>query len=130
MTSAFLRKLLTGGLLAAAVLFMASCQDSRAELLLGDWQAVSITEAGDSMRLNIPEVGFSFGPTGVYRYRSTLNYQEAGRYRLKKGHLIAQDTTHPNSEERIVAIDKLTTDSLILRMQQDTLERVMVLERQ
>lgn len=103
-----------------------SCGDGKAKLLLGDWKAVSITEAGDSMRLNTTEVGFSFAPEGIYNYRSTLRYQEAGRYRYENGFLFAQDTTSTGAAERIVAIDKLTQDTMVMRMQQDTVERVMV----
>jgi hypothetical protein len=107
-----------------------SCDDGQAELFHGDWQAISITEAGDSMQLNTMDVGFSFAPSGIYNYRSTLRYQEAGRYRYDNGYLFAQDTTKAGAKERIVAIDKLTPDSMIMRMQQDTLERVILFLRE
>ena len=107
-----------------------ACDDGRAELILGDWQAVSITEAGDSMQLNTSDVGFTFAPSGTYNYRSTLRYQEAGRYRYENGYLFAQDTTNTDAQERVVAIDKLTQDTMVMRMQQDSVERVMLFLRE
>ena len=109
-------------------LLLMGCDHDR-EMLIGQWQAVSITEAGDSMRLNTDEVGFLFQENGVYQYFSTLGYQEAGRYRYERKYLFAKDTTQPNTEERIVAIDHLTPDSMVMRMQQDSLERIMVFLR-
>lgn len=109
-------------------MLLSGCQNDQA-LLYGEWQASSITEAGDSMRLNTDEVRFHFQEDGVYKYYSTLGYQEAGHYRYERKYLFAKDTTQPTGQERVVAIDYLTEDSLIMRMQQDSLTRIMILER-
>lgn len=100
------------------------------ELLLGDWQAVSVTESGDSLRLNPAEIGFTFRADNRYTFRSTLRYQEAGTWRYDHGYLFARDTTQPENPERVVAIDKMTPDSLMLRMKADTAERYVLLLRQ
>ncbi|MEL6141006.1 MAG: hypothetical protein AAFU67_05260 [Bacteroidota bacterium] len=110
------------------LVLLGSCSNEQ-ELLFGNWQATAITEEGDSMRLNVEEVGFTFHPNGIYQYRSTLRYREAGRYRYENSYLFARDTTQPNSAERIVAIEYLTVDSLIMRMRQDSLERIMILKK-
>ena len=102
---------------------------SEDKLLVGDWQAVSITENGDSLRLNPEEIGFTFQDDNRCSFRSTLRYSEAGRWRYDHGFLFATDTTHPDLPERIVAIDRLTIDSLILRMRADSSERRVVLLR-
>jgi hypothetical protein len=94
---------------------------------MGSWTAVDVQEKGDSMRLNPQEVGFVFLPNGRYAYHSTLNYREAGTYRLQDDFLVAKDTTRTNTKERVVAIDRLTSDSLFLRMLEGKVERSMLL---
>lgn len=115
-----------GCLLLAGMLWHCARED---KLLVGDWQAVSVTENGDSLRLNPAEIGFTFQEDNRYAFRSTLRYAEAGRWRYDHGFLFATDTTHPDLPERIVAIDRLTIDSLILRMRADSAERRVVLLR-
>jgi hypothetical protein len=111
-------------LLVVCLLFACGRDD---QLLLGSWEATSVTEAGDSVRLNPAEIGFVFRPDNRYTFRSTLRYQEAGTWAYQKGFLRATDTTQTSSPERVVAVDKLTPDSLVLRMNGDTAERVVVL---
>lgn len=112
------------GLLAISVLAACGRDD---QLLLGSWEATSVTEAGDSVRLNPAEVGFTFRPDNRYTFRSTLRYEEAGTWTYQEGFLQAIDTTENDRPERVVAVDKLTIDSLVLRMNGDTAERVVVL---
>lgn len=117
---------LFAGLLVVFLLFACGRDD---QLLLGSWQATSVTEAGDSVRLDPTEVGFTFRPDNRYSFRSTLRYEEAGTWAYQEGFLRATDTTQATRPERIVAVDKLTLDSLVLRMNGDTAERVVVLLR-
>ena len=106
------------------------CGERDDALLLGKWQATQVLQQGDSLLLNPAEVGFSFLPSNRYFYRSTLRYQEAGRWRYDNGFLFAQDTTRSAATERIVAVEKLTTDSLVLRMRADTTEQIVTLLKQ
>ena len=110
-------------------LLTAGCRPDEGALLLGSWDGLSITERGDSLRLDPTEVSFTFYENDRYEFRSTLKYQEAGTYRYEAGYLIANDTTQPDSPQRVVAVDKLTVDSLVIRMRADTAERVLVLGR-
>lgn len=109
-----------------AILF-ASCSEREDVLLLGKWQATQVLEAGDSLKLDPTQVGFLFRPDNRYTFRSTLRYQEAGTWRYTEGFLMAQDTTRENSPERVVAVEKLTTDSLEIRMLADGKERWVTL---
>lgn len=120
-------RLLISGLLAVFLLCACGRDD---QLLLGSWEATSVTEAGDSVRLNPAEVGFTFRPDNRYLFRSTLRYQEAGTWTYQEGFLRAIDTTQAERPERIVAVEKLTMDSLVIRMNGDTAERVVVLLKQ
>ncbi len=115
--------------LTSLLLVLLSCSQE-VDLLHGRWQALEIKQAGDSMRLDPSEVGFVFQPDGIYHYRSTLNYQEAGHYRYERGFLFASDTTHTDSQERVVAAQLLGTDSLRISMKHDTTYRFMLFLKQ
>ena len=98
-------------------------------LLLGEWQASLVTEEGDSLRLDPQEITFAFTPDNRYAFTSTLRYREAGTWRYDSGYLFAQDTTQPSNPERVVAVDILTPDSLVIRMQADSAQRLVYLLR-
>ena len=111
------------------VLFL-SCGEREDKLLLGEWQATQVLESGDSLKLDPAQVGFLFRPDNRYTFRSTLRYEEAGTWRYAEGFLMAQDTTRKNSPERVVAVEKLTVDSLEIRMLSDGEERWVTLLKQ
>ncbi|MFT5016552.1 MAG: hypothetical protein ACJA0J_001852 [Bdellovibrionota bacterium] len=111
------------------VLFL-SCSEREDKLLLGEWQATEVLESGDSLKLDPAQVGFLFRPDNRYTFRSTLRYEEAGTWRYSKGLLMAQDTTRENSLERVVAVEKLTIDSLEIRMLSDGEEQWLILLKQ
>lgn len=111
------------------VLFL-SCSEREDKLLLGEWQATEVLESGDSLKLDPAQVGFLFRPDNRYTFRSTLRYEEAGTWRYSEGLLMAQDTTRENSLERVVAVEKLTIDSLEIRMLSDGEEQWLILLKQ
>ena len=115
--------------LSLLLLLTVSCGEREDMLLLGAWQATSVREGGDSLRLDPAEVGFVFRPDNRYTYRSTLRYEEAGTWRYADGFLYAQDTTQAGAEARIVAVEKLTADSLEIRMLAGGKERELVFLR-
>ena len=105
-----------------------SCEEED-RLLVGDWQATVITLGGDTLPVDASQVGFRFTDTRRYHYRSTLRYEEAGTWRYDNGYLFAQDTTEPDSDQRVAAIELLNVDSLVLRMRSDSLDQIMTLLR-
>ncbi len=107
-----------------------ACGEREDKLLLGEWQATQALEAGDSLKLDPAQIGFFFGPDNRYTFRSTLRYEEAGTWRYTEGFLMAQDTTRTDSPERVVAVEKLTLDSLEIRMLSDGKEQWLTLLRQ
>jgi hypothetical protein len=111
------------------LLLLLACGNREDELLLGEWRGSRVTENGDSLRLNPAEITFDFRPDNRYRFTSTLRYTEAGTWRYDDGYLFARDTTQPTNPERVVAIEQLTTDSLVIRMQADSSERFVYLLR-
>ena len=98
-------------------------------LLLGEWEATHITEGADTLAVDPRQIGFVFTPDNRYHFRSTLKYREAGTWRYDNGYLFARDTTQPGQPERIVAVEKMTPDSLVIRMQRDSAERLLTLLR-
>ncbi|MEM1359637.1 MAG: hypothetical protein AAGF89_15650 [Bacteroidota bacterium] len=113
-------------LLLGVLLLFPSCERDDL-LLLGSWRAVSVEQAGDSLRLNPAEIAFTFRPDNRYLYESTLKYREAGTWRYEAGFLFARDTTSKPESERIVAVELLTVDSLQLLMRADTVKRRVLL---
>lgn len=106
-----------------------ACGEREDKLLLGEWQATQVLEEGDSLKLDPTQVGFLFRPDNRYTFRSTLRYEEAGTWRYSEGFLMAQDTTRGDSPERVVAVEKLTLDSLEIRMLSEGKERGLILLR-
>lgn len=111
------------------VLLLVGCSSREDELLLGQWRAARVTENGDSLRLDPREITFDFRPDNRYTFTSTLRYREAGTWRYDNRYLFAQDTTQPENPERVVYIEILTLDSLVMRMKADTAERLVTLLR-
>ncbi len=118
----------TRSLCLLLLVFLFACERDD-KLLLGDWEATLITEGMDTLAVVPSEIGFTFAPDNRYRYRSTLRYREAGTWRYDNGYLFARDTTQPAQPERIVAVEKLTVDSLVIRMRRDSAERMLTLLR-
>ncbi|MEM7573064.1 MAG: lipocalin family protein [Bacteroidota bacterium] len=117
-------------LLVGVIFCIAACGGTQDELLQGQWRGVSATQAGDSLQLDANEIFFQFGEDGIYHYQSTLNYQEAGTYRLQQGILYATDTVHREQTERVVAIDRLNEDSLTIRWRRAGAEQLITLVRE
>ena len=111
------------------VLTFFRCGERDDLLLLGSWRGGLVTENGDSLKLDPREITFDFTPANRYVFTSTLRYREAGTWRYDSGYLFAQDTTQPSNPERVVAVEKLTVDSLVIRMRADTVERLVYLLR-
>lgn len=115
-------------LITTSILFTA-CQGHNYDDLAGNWQAVELTQEGDSLSVDLKEVAFNFNPNGRYEFESTLNYKEAGTFRLEGPYLFSKDTTRSMPKEKAVEIIQLAGDTLILRMEEAQKERIVVLKR-
>lgn len=103
-----------------------ACESHKAEdQIAGTWVATQILEDGTAMPIDPKEVQFQFSSTGKYTFRSTLNYQESGTYYIEGNILYAMDTTHAASFERTVKLEHLSTDSLVVEMQESGKTRKM-----
>ena len=114
----------------AVLLLFCTCEAYEKSELSGNWQAVNLTEEGDSLAVDLSDIRFEFRDDGRYYFHSTLNYEEAGTYRLDGPYLFSTDTLKSLSREKAVEIMLLNADSLQLRMQELGKERIMLLKRE
>jgi hypothetical protein len=117
-------------LLCTASCFFFSCSSLKSDLLVGHWQAFEVLEEGEPLMINPEEITITFTEDESYTYNSTLNYLESGNYYLDAKYLYTLDTINQASTEKAVEIIKLTTDSLVLRMNEGTKERILKLVKQ
>jgi hypothetical protein len=119
-----------GGILLAAIL-LGACASDLPDRLVGDWTAISVTENGSELTLDPAEVQFHFGPEGRYRYESTLDYQEAGYYRIVDEYLLSRDTLTAQTEEKAVKISlSPSADTLTMDMEFEGRPQQIVLVRE
>lgn len=97
--------------------------------IAGDWEVIELTETGDSVAVDLSTIGFRFTEDGLYEFQSTLDYREAGTFRLDGPYLFSTDTLQPPLREKAVEITYLSNDTLHLRMQELGKERLLVLKR-
>lgn len=119
----------SGGVVA--LVLCSACATDPTEQLIGQWQAVSVTENGNELTLDPAEVQFYFGPDGRYRYESTLDYREAGYYRVVDGILLSRDTLSRQTEEKAVRIDlSSAADTLFIDMEYEGRPQQIILTRE
>ncbi len=115
------------GLVAVLFLGWMACQPSQEQLLCGKWQAFETLENDMPLKVDHSAIGFEFNDDGYYQFTSTLGYRESGRFSIKGDMLYTLDTVNKASSEKGVQIEKLTCDSLFLRMEADGNERILKL---
>ena len=107
-------------------LLTVACNDNTKGLIAGQWSGIALVEEGDTLAIDPSIIQFSFDPEkSIYTYRSTLNYQEAGKYYIQSKYLVTTDTTTDKAEEKSVEILNLQNDTLSLRMMDSNKERVL-----
>lgn len=107
-----------------------ACSPYRQRDLVGEWQAVSITQEGDSLAIDPQVVQFTFSKDEGYTFNSTLNYHESGTFYILNKRLFTMDTLNRASTEKAVEILLLTPDSLHLKMSDNGKDRLMKLVKQ
>ena len=113
--------------LGIGLILTAACkQGIPKEELYGTWEAVALTEEGKSLSINLQEIKLSF-EAQTYLFESTLQYKEAGNYRLQSNLLLTQDTLKENVLEKGIEISRLSKDSLFLRMNEQGRERLLTM---
>lgn len=113
----------------AFILFLAAgCTNPLREAVVGNWQAVKVTEERDTLPVNTEEITLSLRPDAGYEYSGTLNYEEAGNWHLEGDLLITADTLN-DSAAKAVLILQAARDTLILEMQEEGKKRILTMTR-
>ncbi len=116
-------------LLSVLIVSALACDQYANADIAGNWEVVELTEVGDSLAVDLSAIEFRFSEDGVYEFTSTLDYREAGTYRLDGPYLFSTDTLQPPLREKAVEITYLSPDTLRLRMKELGKERLMVLQK-
>lgn len=114
--------------LGLSLMLTACKQNVPKEELYGTWEAVELKEEGKPLNVNLEEIKLSF-QAQIYVFESTLQYKEAGKYRLQSNLLLTKDTLKENVLEKGIEISRLTKDSLRLRMNELGKERLLTMKR-
>jgi hypothetical protein len=118
-------------LLLFSSLFLTQCgPDSREKWLPGRWTAYGY-EVADSARATayLDQIQLTLSTDQRYHFRSTLDYEEAGRYHLRGNLLITTDTTVEAQKDKKMRIEKLNNDTLILLMRFEDEDRRLMMRR-
>lgn len=108
------------------VLLLASaCGPDVEQQIIGNWQAVTVLEEGDSLEVDPQYIKLHFGQNKDYTYSGPLKYEESGSYYVESKYLYTLDTLNQASTEKAVQIVKLTEDSLQLLMKEGARERLL-----
>jgi len=99
---------------------LASCSDRANEELSGTWQATAVVQNGQPLDVKLSEITLTFDGDQRYEYTSTLDYKEAGFYKLHGDRLETQDTLQQPPVAKIVIVETLQSDSLKLKMKNET----------
>jgi hypothetical protein len=117
-------KLLTLGFLAVS-----ACSNPAEKALAGKWQGYELLEEGEALPLDPSEISFEFGADRTYAFSGTLNYREAGLFRIQGEYLFTRDTMSEGSVEKAVLLSDMSPDTLILKMREGEKDRVLKLRR-
>lgn len=119
------------GFIVMALIFAFGCAgENLYNQVTGRWKAFEITEDGNPLpQVSPDQIQLILYLDKTYQYFSTLNYKEAGKYRLDGHFLITLDTILPNAQEKTVEIAYISLDTMTIRMQEDKKERILKLVR-
>lgn len=123
MTAGFIRYSL------AAACALAACGRDYGAELAGAWRATTLLEEGDTVAVDLSDVGIAFRPGGRYVYTSTLDHEEQGTYRVDGALLLTTPEGQDTIADRPVEIALLERDVLHLNMQEGDKARVLQFER-
>ena len=98
------------------LLVLAGCDSFSEQKLFGHWRGAGVLENGVPLDIDPAEIHFEFCENGKYTFQSTLNYREAGTFKMADGLLYTLDTINQASSEKAVKVVKLSGDSLCLEM--------------
>ena len=116
-------------LIIIAYLTFVACQTNEPSPIIGQWEAIALTEETVPLEVEMSQIKFDFRANGQYDFHSTLNYREAGNYKIQSNYLLTTDTLHATAHEKMVKIESIQNDTLVLLMKKENKERKIKLIR-
>jgi hypothetical protein len=114
-----------GVIFVSALLLLNACSQNPEHAIAGAWNVSEISSDVELPNYNISDFHFEFYPNGSYQYTGNMYYREAGRFSINSGYLYTTDTLLDGGSEKAVQIIKLSRDSLVLRMANETVMRMV-----
>lgn len=91
----------------------------------GTWKGKTL-KVGDSIsKVDLTPVRLTFTKNSRYYYTNNIAQTEAGTYFITDSILVTNDTTSGKNSETAVHVVKVNKDSLVLRMNMDSVETLM-----
>ena len=112
------------------LLVLTACRNQAERQIIGKWQAAQLQECDDLVPIQTELVNFEFTKNGKYTFNSTLNVHEDGVFRIKKNYLFTKNETNHAAAEKVVLIQSLTNDSLVLAMNYKGKDQLLTLIRE
>ena len=114
-------------LLVLFVLFLFACKTKTERALEGKWYAAKLLECDEVIPIQNNLINLEFRSNHSYVFNSTLNTHEEGVFTLNKNYLTLQDKIKAESKSRTLLIEKIDTDSLVIRMNNKGLDQYLTL---
>lgn len=111
------------------VIFTTACRQTMAQRVIGKWQAVAVASNGQPIDI-IPEaIILELLPDKTYRFQSTLNYTENGKFSIVNDLLYTQDMQIPDSPQRVVQLLIADDTQCQIRMKANGTEQIITMKR-
>ena len=83
--------------------------------MIGHWQGESATVGGKEIAGKFENIHLDLEQNGSYQYNATDGYLERGSYRIDGNYFFTSDTLN-KKPEKMIAIDKVNGEKLVLKM--------------
>ena len=113
-------------------ILMASCYANR-QKLVGKWVAYAYYDGNNTHTdtIDVTTIRLGFDEDGNYTFQSPLNYSESGKFRTSGNTLIIYSLVDSKAKnERRMAIKHLTTDSLMIEMNENGTKQLLKMVRE
>ena len=109
------------------LLALSSCNFIANYQIVGVWKATEIFENDKILKdKTLENIILQFNDEGNYSYEGTLNYKEAGKFKVKRSSLFLSSQSE---EEKELHIEALNSKKLILLMEDSGKTRKMVFSK-
>jgi hypothetical protein len=106
-----------------------SCRQGMESKLIGKWQAVSVVSNGKLMDIIPQVIWLELKTDNTYRFQSTPNYTEKGKFSVVKDLLYTQDLLFKDSPQKVVQIIAISSSECQILMKANGIDQIMTMKR-